>query len=91
MYIFPDGRIYCLQNVPLNPNSEDTFLFTGANDTEAYNNQFNYFYSKRNSSLDMLAQSYTRVGDGIIRAPGKADDYYAVNYIMFQNHAHGNK
>jgi hypothetical protein len=91
MYIFPDGRIYCLQNVPLNPNSEDTFLFTGANDTEAYNNQFNYFYSKRNSSLDMLAQSYTRVDDGVIRAPGKADDYYAVNYIMFQNHAHGNK
>lgn len=91
MYIFPNGNIYCLQNVPLNPNSEDTFLFTGANDTEAYQNQFNYFYSKRNSSLDMTNQSYTRVGNGIIRARGKADDYYAVNYIMFQNHAHGNK
>lgn len=91
MYILPNSTIYCLQDVPLNPNSEDTLLFTGADQTEAYNNQFNYFYSKRNPALDMTANSYVRVGDGVIRAKGKADDYFAVNYLMFRNINHGTK
>lgn len=85
MYIQPNGIIYCLQNVPLNPNSEDTFLFT------SQTAQYNYFYSLRNANLDMTAQSYTRAGNGVIRARGKADDYYAVNYIMFRNANHGTK
>ena len=83
MYIIPDSNLWILKNVPLDTTYDHTILFPTTSD------QYDYFASK--SKYRFINQTYQRVNRNKMRVEQKADNLYDCNYIMFQNHAYGDK
>lgn len=80
----PNGILYILKNVPLDPDYEKTLYF----DNEQ--TQFDYFKSKRDTTLSWENRQYQKVGKGTLRVKALADKLYDCNYLMFQNRKYGN-
>lgn len=80
----PNGILYILKNVPLDPDYEKTLYF----DDEQ--TQFDYFKSKRDTTLSWENRQYQKVGKGTLRVKALADKLYDCNYLMFQNRKYGN-
>ena len=84
-YIFPNTTVKFLDNVPLDPEYENTLYFDNPNE------QYNYFNNR--AFLSLNNNSYTRVTDGVMRIGWVADQYggsviselYNCNYLMFRN------
>lgn len=83
MYIAPDGNIKLLRNVPLEPSYDHTLYFASETDQKAY------FGSV--AGVLFTEQYYTRHYRGYLRVQINAESCYDINYLMFQNHAYGNK
>lgn len=83
--IQPNSKILLLSGVPLFPTYTDTIYFETAAAQESY------FKSKVVSGGNLSNYSYQRVNSGACRVQGKADLFYGVNYMMFQNTAFGTK
>ena len=83
MYVAPDSNIKILRNVPLDPTYDHTVYF---NNVGA---QYAYFASLAKYSL--TSQSYQRTQRGWMRVNMNAENLYDCNYVMYQNHAFGNK
>lgn len=83
----PNGILYILKNVPLDPDYEKTLYF----DDEQ--TQYEYFKSKRDTTLSWENRQYQKVGKGTLRVKALADKLYDCNYLMFQNRKYddGNK
>lgn len=83
----PNGILYILKNVPLDPDYEKTLYF----DDEQ--TQYDYFKSKRDTTLSWENRQYQKVGKGTLRVKALADKLYDCNYLMFQNRKYitGNK
>lgn len=83
MEIVPNGKIYLLQNVPLNNTYENT-IYWGAGQETA---QANYFMSKcTNQSVFSFSESnYQRIGSGVLSIRGVAEQIMNCNYLMFRN------
>lgn len=79
----PNGILYILKNVPLDPDYEKTLYF----DDEQ--TQFDYFKSKRDTTLSWENRQYQKVGKGTLRVKALADKLYDCNYLMFQNRKYG--
>ena len=80
----PNGILYILKNVPLDPDYEKTLYF----DDEQ--TQYDYFKSKRDTTLSWENRQYQKVGKGTLRVKALADKLYDCNYLMFQNRKYGN-
>ena len=79
----PNGILYILKNVPLDPDYEKTLYF----DDEQ--TQYDYFKSKRDTTLSWENRQYQKVGKGTLRVKALADKLYDCNYLMFQNRKYG--
>ena len=89
MYIYPDTIIKILKNVPLDPTYDHTIYWDVEHPEQGKQAQATYFSSKAKYTFDN--QTYQRLQRGWMYIGRKADDLYDCNYIMFQNHAYGNK
>ena len=73
----PNGEIYLLKNIPLNPSYEHTIDFKDANE------QFNYFISK--SKYRFENYSYIRKDREFLRVELPFSSLDDVNYLIFRS------
>lgn len=84
MYIQPNSTVIFCRGVPFDNSYKHTVLFG----TETA--QHDYFYSKRAGKLPIYSKvSYVQPGE--IMVEGAADDFFSINYMMYQNTAFGSK
>ena len=83
MYVAPDTNLTFIKNCPLAENLEHTILFASAGAQQAYFTGL--------STMTLQKYSFQRATRNVVRAGIPWDDCLGFNYMMFQNHAHGDK
>lgn len=93
--ITPNSQVWLCNNVPLDPNYDNTMTFTtgiGTNRTWDYNAQLNYFMGKSVFSTNKF--SVVRERNGVLRMTGMKENQfsmYNINYMVFTNTNFDNK
>ena len=94
-YITPDGKMYILRGVPLDPTFKNTVLWASRTSQQStfINNYIKPTTAWRgvNYSFALTSESYQRAGSNKTRVPIPADLLQDCNYLMFQNSSFGSK
>lgn len=84
MVIRPDTVVRLLSNVPVDPTYENVQFF----DTQS--EQTAFFLQEKFNAGEFTKFNYIQQ-QGVIRVPVNIEQLWNVNYVMYQNHAFGNK
>lgn len=80
-YIQPSTTIYLFEDIPFDPDYENTGYFATKADQETY-------FLTTHGAFDVLSNhSYQRAGLGVIKIERRYEECYQVNYMMFKNTA----